>query len=122
LAFLSRRADRLVDYYVDPGLDLDRSTYQIGGGTGRWVETRFDVARLEVRDRGVVADVGFTDADGSRVPLAGDDRGRRRRRPADLLAPVSSAIDQPTSLLLVYLPGFDLVRRQGDVPRITIGG
>lgn len=122
LAFLSRRADRRVDYYADPSLVLDRATYQIGGGTGAWVTTDFEAARLEVDDRGVVADVRFTDVDGRRIEVTVDDRGRRPRRASDLLAPVGSGIDEPASLLLVYLHGFDLLRRSGRSPRIAIDG
>ncbi len=122
LAFLSRRADRRVDYYVDPSLNLDRSGYAIGGGTGRWVETDFDVARLEVGRDGVVAEVQFTDVDGRRIEVMVDDRGAGPRRPAELLAPVGSGIDEPISLLLVYLHGFDLLRRSDQQPQIRIDG
>ncbi len=122
LAFLSRRVDRRVDYYVDPGLTLDRSSYQLGGGTGRWVTTDFEQARLEVDTDGVVADVRFTDVDGRTVEVAVDDRGTGKRHGGELLAPVGSGIDDPASLLLVYLHGFDLLRRGGRPPRIRIDG
>lgn len=122
LAFLSRRADRRVDYYVDPTLQLDRSAYELGGGTGRWVPTDFEVARLEVDDDGVVAEVRFADLEGRTIEVEVDDRAAGRRRGADLLAPVSSGIDAPVSLLLVHLHRFDLVRRAGRGPRIRVGG
>ncbi|HSK23328.1 MAG TPA: hypothetical protein VK906_09145 [Egicoccus sp.] len=122
LAFLSRRADRRVDYYADPTLSLDRSTYQIGGGTGAWSTTEFEADRLDVDAGGVVADVRFTDIDGRRIEVNVDDRGRRPRRSSDLLAPVGGGIDEPASLLLVYLHGFDLVRRSRRPPRILVDG
>ncbi|WP_324653938.1 hypothetical protein [Georgenia sp. H159] len=56
LAFLSRRGDRRVDYYQQPGLRLDRDGYRIGGGTGSWTECDFDVARLDVAQDGVDAE------------------------------------------------------------------
>lgn len=122
LAFLSRRDDRRVDYYVEPGLTLDRSGYELGAGMGRWMTTDFEQARLEVATDGVVADVRFTDVDGRTIEVAVDDRGTRPRQCSDLLAPVGSTIDDPVSLMLVYLHGFDLLRRSGHPPRINVDG
>jgi hypothetical protein len=122
LAFLCRRADRRVDYYPQPGLRLDRSGYQIAGGTGAWVETTFEAARLEVTDDGVAADACFTDIDGRRIEIRVNDRDGRPRRRGRLLAPVSAATEQPEVLLLVWLPGFDLVRATGNHPVVRIDG
>ncbi|HSJ29709.1 MAG TPA: hypothetical protein VLB67_16005 [Acidimicrobiia bacterium] len=122
LAFLSRRDDRRVDYYVEPGLTLDRTGYEIGGGTGVWVEAAFGAARLEVGSEGVVADVRFVDVDGRSIEVLVDDREAGPRRGGSLLAPVGSSVDRPASLLLAFLHGFDLIRRGPDVPRIVIDG
>src|SRR5215217_5641464 len=122
LAFLSRRADRRVDYYLQRGLRLDPAGYEIGGGIGSWTETDFLVARLEIADDGVDAEVRFTDVDGRSIDVRVDDRDRRRRRRAQLLAPVSAGIDRPTSLLLVWMSGFDLVRLTSTRPSIRIDG
>lgn len=122
LAFLSRRGDRRVDYYVQRGLNLDRVGYQIGGGTGSWTEVDFDVARLEPSDDGVDAEARFTDVDGRLIEIRVDDRDGRPRRRGGLLAPVSAGINRPNSLLLVWMPGFDLVRVTGTPPVIRIDG
>lgn len=122
LVFLSRRADRRVDYYAQRRLRLDQSGYEIGGGTGSWTETDFNVARLEVARDGVDAEVRFTDVDGRLIEICVDDRDGTPRRRAGLLAPVSAGIDHPTSLLLVWMPGFDLVRDADTPPIIRIGG
>ncbi|WP_225753709.1 hypothetical protein [Actinotalea sp. Marseille-Q4924] len=122
LVFLSRRADRSVDYYVQRGLRLDAAGYRIGGGTRSWTETEFDVARLQVAADGVLAEVRFTDVDGRAVEVHVDDRDGRPRRRARLLAPVSAGIVQPGSLLMVWMGGFDLVRVAGRAPVIRIGG
>jgi hypothetical protein len=122
LAFLQRREDRRVDYYVTPGLQLDRMSYAIGGGTGSWNETVFARHRLEVAADGVVADVGFVDVDGRPIEVRVDDRDGRTRRRGTLLAPVGSGIDDPKALMLVHLHGFDLVRRGEHDPVIRIGG
>jgi hypothetical protein len=122
LAFLSRREDRRVDYYVDPALHLDRANYAIGGGTGAWVTTSFAAARLDVDDRGVVADVRFRDLDGRDIEVTVDDRDAGCRDLGDLLAPIGAGIDAPTSLMLVLLHGFDLVRRTATPAEVRIDG
>lgn len=122
LVFLSRREDRRVDYYLQRGLHVDRDGYQIGGGTGSWTEIDFDVARLVVTDHGVDAEVRFADVDGRLIELRVDDRDGTPRRPGGLLAPVSAAIEQPVSLLLVWMPHFDLVRATAEPPLVRIDG
>lgn len=122
LAFLSRRSDRRVDYYLQRGLRLDPAGYRIGGGTGAWLETDFDVARLEIAEDGVDAELRFTDVDGRAVVVRVDDRDGRPRRRGRLLAPVGAGVERPTSLLLVWLSGFDLVHVTGTRPTIRIGG
>lgn len=122
LAFLSRRADRRVDYYLAPGLRLDRDSYAIGGGIGAWVETDFERGVLQVTGDGVVADVCFRDVEGRLVEITVDDRGAGRRSSGDFLAPVSSAIESPVSLMLVWMHGFDLLRRTGVPPVVRIDG
>src|SRR5215207_1947480 len=122
LAFLSRRADRRVDYYLQRSLRLDPAGYEIGGGTRSWNETDFQVARLEIAEDGVDAEVRFTDVDGRAVDVHVDDRDGQQRRRGQLLAPVSAGIERPKALLLVWLSGFDLVRVTSTRPSIRIGG
>jgi hypothetical protein len=122
LAFLSRRADRRVDYYRQPGLRLDRAGYQLGGGTGAWTACDFEVARLQVSEDGVDAEARFRDVGGRLVQIRVDDRDGRPRRRGGLLAPVSAGIEYPQGLLLVWMPAFDLVRVTGTPPVIRIDG
>ena len=123
LAFLSRRDSRSVDYYAHPGLRLDPRGYTLGGGTRSWSTTEFEAARLEVAEDGVAAHVRFTDVDGRLVEIDVDDRDGRARRRAGFLAPVSAGITEPTALLVVWMPGFDLVRRApGRSPVVRIDG
>jgi hypothetical protein len=122
LVFLNRRDDATTDVYAEPGLRLDRDTYAIGGGLGRWIETRFDVARLDVGPKGVDAEVRFTDADGRAIEVRAGDRTPRGRATAAFLAPMGAAITRPRSLPLVWMPRFDLLRRSGPPPVIRIDG
>lgn len=119
---LMRRDDRRVDVYREPGLRLDRSAYGIGAGVGRWCETPLDPAVLEVTPTRVLARLGLRDADQRWIRVHVDDRDGRRRRPATLLAPVSAAVEEPTCMLLVWMPVFDLVRTGGRGVAITIDG
>jgi hypothetical protein len=122
LVFLQRRVDRRVDYYVDPALRLDPASYQVGGGTGVWTAVDFEEARLTVDFEGVDAEVRFTDVDGRLIELRVDDRAAGTGRRGVLLAPFGDGVEQPTSLLLVYVHGFDLVRRVAPAPLIRIDG
>jgi hypothetical protein len=123
LAFLQRRADGKVDYYLEPGLRLDRQGYRIGAGIGEWVpEHHFESAQLTIAPDGVAADIRFTDLAGRVIELRVDDRDGRQRRRARLLAPVSANIVSPDSLMVVYLRGFDLVRAVGRPPVVRIDG
>jgi hypothetical protein len=122
LAFLSRRGSRVVDYYVEPGLRLDPTGYQIGGGTGMWVETSFDAARLVIDADGVDAEVRFIDVDGRTIEVRVDDHDGKVGRRARLLAPVSAGIDEPGSLLLVLMGSFDLAHRTDVAPVVRIDG
>ncbi len=120
LAFLGRRDSHVFDYYAQRGLRLDPADYQIGAGTGAWVETDMADAILEISDDGVHAAL-FTDTDDRRIEVRIDDRDGRRRRRGGLLAPVSAAIESPSSLFLVWLPAFDLVRTGGHPPVLRVG-
>jgi hypothetical protein len=122
LAFLQRRDTRRVDFYVQPGLTLDRAAFELGGGTGGWFETVFESGHLVVDGDGVEADVRFADIDGRQIEIRIDDRDAGPRNAGGLLAPVSAAVDHPTSLLLVYVHDFDLVRRGRTAPIVRIDG
>lgn len=122
LAFLSRRDDQTVDYYLQPGLRVDRGGYEIGGGIRSWNVMQFAAARLVVAEDGVDAEVRFTDVDGRLIELRVDDRDGVPRHRARLLAPVSAGIVRPTSLLMVWMNAFDLVRVTGAPPLVRIDG
>ena len=122
LAFVTRRGDGRADVYREPGLRVDPRTYQVGHGIGRWVEATMDPARLRITPFGVDVAVRFRDDAGRPIEVRVDDRSRRRRRPARLLAPFGAAVEHPSCLLLAYMRHFDLVRRDGTEPRLTVDG
>ena len=122
LAFLTRRPDRVVDHYVQPGLRLTPEDFHLGGGSRSWNVTDIDPARLEIGPDGVVAAASFVDVDGRRIELDIDDRDGQRRRRSSLLAPVSADIEVPQSLLVIWMPTFDLVRVTDPPATIRIDG
>lgn len=120
LAMLIRSADRKIDVYHEPGLALDKATYGVGGGLGQWVETTIEPAVLEVTPFGVHTHVRLHDHVGRLIEVRVDDRGGRLRRQAGLLAPAGANVEQPNSLLLVWMSRFDLVRMTRARPLIRI--
>ena len=122
LAFLTRHPDRVVDHYVQPGLRLTPEDFHVGGGIRSWNVTDIDPARLEIGPDGVVAAASFLDVDGRRIELDIDDRDGRQRRRSSLLAPVSADIELPHSLLVAWMPTFDLVRATDPPATIRIDG
>ena len=121
LAFLTRRDTGVVDYHYEPGLILNPGIFQLGAGVGVCRQTMFDNALLEIHDDGVRAEASFTDANGRRIEVHIDDRDGRRRKTGSFLAPVSDAITEPTSMLLVWILRFDLVHT-GGTARARIDG
>lgn len=113
---------RVVDHDVQPGLRLAPEDFHLGGGSRSWNITDIDPARLEIGPDGVVAAASFVDVDGRRIELDVDDRDGRRRRRSSLLAPVSNDIEVPHSLLVIWMPTFDLVRVTDPPATIRIDG
>lgn len=114
MRFLRYRRDGRVDVYWQPGVRVDRASFEIGAGVGDFAETTIEPARLEIGERGVACDVAFTDVQGRRVVLrVSEDVPGKRLFP--LLAPVGADIQNPLMLLLVYMNRFDFVSRAGTV-------
>jgi hypothetical protein len=122
VVLLTRREDGRVDCYRQAGLAIDPAGYQIGGGLGDWIETTISPAHFEITDHGVDLDVCFHDRADRTIEVRVDDRDTRTRAPATLLAPLGAAIQHPTSLMLVWMRRFDLLRVTGREPEIRIDG
>jgi hypothetical protein len=114
VVLLVRRDDRLTDIYRSPGLRLERETYAISAGVGEWLKTEFETAQLEVSERGVRIALDMRDTAGRTIRVSLDDRGTAPRPMARLLAPVSASIEKPESMMLVWMPRFELAR--ADAP------
>lgn len=122
LIMFVRSTDGKVDVYRQPALSVSPAGYGINAGLGEWLTAAIDPAELTPTATGVRAAVRLRDAAGRLIEVYVDDRDGRTRRPAELLAPFGSAIDNPASLLLVWMRQFDLVRTTGTQPIIRIDG
>jgi len=125
LVFLQRRESKKNDVYYESGLNLNPKLYAIGGGLGVWTECNFDTVKLDIsEEKGVDAEVRFTDIDGRDIEVRVGDTTplSERHMDAGFLAPMGAAIMEPQSLPLVWMSQFDLLRRSGPEPVIRIDG
>lgn len=120
LALLMYRIDGKLDWYLTPGLTLDKEAAAVGSGLGEWVTQGFS-GHLDIGADEVKAGVDLTLHDG--VPLHFEMAEARRRGPGiDLLAPLGVGIEKPQFLPLFYMYGLDLVARRGSRVELSIGG
>jgi hypothetical protein len=122
LVMLARTADGKVDVYRQPGLSVNPAGYGLNAGLGDWLTASIEPAELTPTPTGVHAAVRLHDVAGRLIEVYIDDRDGRTRRPANLLAPFGSSIENPASLQLVWMQKFDLVRTSGRQPVIRIDG
>jgi len=120
LVFLGRSDDGRTDVYFERGLRLDPASYAVGNGLGKWLETEFEIASLDVDASGVRANVCFADTEGRLIEVRAGDLTPRGRRTAAFLAPMGAAITEPRSLPLIWMSKFDLLRRTGPSPIVRI--
>jgi hypothetical protein len=102
LAFLQRRQDRRVDYYVQPGLEIDRSGFELGAGTGQWVEGRVEAGPHDVDP--IFLHQGLLRLHVHTLPFHEEMLQPRWRH----------AYEQQTGLCPDVLEGMDVIARQED--------
>lgn len=115
------RRDGKVDVYHQPGLRLNRATYDIAGdGLNEMVERPLTDAYYRVTEAGVEAYFAFDDLLGRPVEVSIQEENRRQRRPFGLLAPMGNAATNPSALPLVMLHDFYFVRQSGTTFSIRV--
>ena len=120
-AALMYRTDGKLDWYLTPGLTLDREAAAVGAGLGEWVVDDFP-CRLDIGQQGVDAEARFTLHDGREVELVLTEHRGSPGRHIDLLAPLGVGIERPVFLPCFVMFGIDLVRRGGTEVSVRIGG
>jgi hypothetical protein len=120
LRILRYRKDKKVDIYYQSGIHIDPNTLTVGNGLGDLEETIIDPARFEITSKGVDIDIAFTDKQGRKVELKiREDSSENEGMP--FLAPVGNDIKDPKQLFLVYMLGFDFVKKEGTEIHAQIG-
>ncbi len=118
-AALMWRKDGKVDFYMTPGLRLDRDKVEVGAGVDEWLFQDFDY-RLEGTPQGVDCAVSLTLKDGRPVRLVVREH-RPPGRPLTILAPMGTDIRNPHFFPFFWLMDIDLVRVSGTEARLQIG-
>ncbi|GAB4435858.1 MAG: hypothetical protein Kow00120_02840 [Anaerolineae bacterium] len=119
-AALMWRTDETVDFYMTPGLRLDRDKVEVGAGVGEWITQDFDY-RCEITPRGLDCAVALTLKDGRPVRLVVRENRRRPGKALNILAPMGTGIRAPRFFPFFWLIGIDLVRVSGTEARLQIG-
>lgn len=117
---LRYRKDGKVDVYWQPGVKVDRTTFAVGSGIGDFMETTIEPALFEITESIVDLNIAFIDAQGRKVELRVHENTHGKRG-FPMLAPVGADVKMPPKLMLVFMPGIDLVRRSGSLVEGRIG-
>jgi len=120
LRILRYRTDKKVDVYWQPGVIVDRNSFDIGAGTGDFAETDITPAHFEMTELGVDIDLAFTDKQGRRVELIIKENTKINNR-FPFLAPVGNDVKNPKKLFLVNMLEFDFVKKTGTVFHAKVG-
>ncbi len=120
LRVLRYRRDGRVDVYWEPGVRVSRQEISIGAGIADFAEVPMRPARFDISDSAVQVDLGFPDLQGREVRLRVAEAPAPCRR-FPFLAPVGKDVREPLRLVLVYMLGFDFVRRSGTEVVARIG-
>jgi hypothetical protein len=121
MAVLLYRVDEKTDWYLTPGLELDRQAADVGAGVGEWTEQAFD-NRFEITAAGVDTRVELTLVDGRSLELEVAEHHGARGQGIDLLAPIGVGIREPRFFPLFLMHGMELVPRHETDARVRIGG
>jgi hypothetical protein len=120
LRILRYRTNKKVDVYWQPGVFVDRNTFDIGAGIGDFAETDISPAHFEITEHGVDLDIAFTDQQNRRIELVIKENTKVDHR-FPFLAPVGNEIEKPKKLFLVDMLEFDFIKRKGTAFHAQIG-
>lgn len=121
LRIIRYRKDKRVDVYWQPGVFVDRNSFNLGAGLGDFAETEMSPSCFEFTGFGVNVEIAFTDIQGRKVELFIRENSSNINR-SPFLAPVGKDIDDPKQFFLAYMHGFDFVKKTGTFFHAEIGG
>jgi hypothetical protein len=114
------RTDKKGDFYVTPGVILDRDKIKVSGGVGELIVQKFKY-RLDINQYGIDAWVSLTLKDGRPVEFRLNEKRQRPRKPLNILAPVGGVTNKPLCFPMFYLQNIDLVQRADSWFSFQIG-
>jgi hypothetical protein len=114
------RCDKKGDFYVTPGVTLDRDKIEISGGVGEIITQDFEY-KLEIDPYGIDTRISLTLKDGRTVDFRLNEKRRKERKPLSLLAPVGGVTQKPRCFPVFYLKNIDIVQRQDSQFSFRIG-
>jgi hypothetical protein len=115
------RVDGRVDVYHQPGLQLDKSKYDIAGkGLANMASRPMADAYFRIGDKGIDMHIAFEDLLGRKVKIEIHENHPKKRKPFGLLAPMGQAAERPSAMPLVLLHDFYFVRKKHTLINIQI--
>lgn len=117
------RKDGKVDVYHQSSLQLNPDKYRIAGkGLANLTQTTFKQSKFEVSDQGVHCIFRFEDILDREIILEIGEGHPSKRKPFGLLAPMGDAVENPSSMPLIFLRNFYFVREKHTEISILIAG
>lgn len=114
------RKDGKVDFYLMPGVRIDREKAEVGSGVGEWTEQDFDFT-FAITPQGVQCTVDLVLKDGRPLRLVLREHRQRFGKPLTILAPMGISIANPRFMPLFWMTDIDLARVAGTEATLTIG-
>ncbi len=120
LVVIMYRADETVEFYYQPGVNVDRVEAAALLEVKDWVEAEIE-GHFEITPDGVDVYLAFEGADGTPFEFTIKEHGRAGQY-IDLLAPIGAAAKEAPHLFFLFLRKIALVRCGGTEMAIAIGG
>jgi hypothetical protein len=123
MLIIAWRVDGFVDVYHQPSLSLNPAKYDIAGkGLANMITRDMEGAYYNVNEQGVQAWFEFTDIHNRKIEVHIAEKNPASRKPFGLLAPMGDAAESPSSMPMVILHDFYLVRKKHTDYSIKIDG
>jgi hypothetical protein len=121
---IAYRNDNYIDVYDDNALTtIENEDFDVAEkGLKQYIKTELKVARFEKDKYGVHICFSFQDILKRKVSVQIQEHTKRNSKAMNMLAPIGSGSENPTSLPLFFLYEFDFVRKRKTKVLIEIGG
>lgn len=114
------RKDGKVDFYMTPGIRLNRDRADVAAGVGEWITTEFD-SHYDLTPQGLHLDVSLVLKDERPLHVIVRENRKRHTDPITILAPMGGGIKKPVYMPFFWLQDIDLVQVANTEASLTIG-